>query len=355
MSCHSCRATMHRCHAATHGSSTSPRRAFTLVELLVVITIIGILAALVTAGAVRALNAAKRASIKTEIDQLDMAFERYKNDFGSYPPNLFFGGCVNPANVNAGDSRRQLLLADVKRHLKKAFPRHQEPDLVLHLLVGMSPAEATVFWLRGFSDNPKFPLTGTGGPVFNSATAIDPIQDSQKIHDFEVTRLGPRNLGTNLYSGRVVQANINGVPLQVNFWTYTPRNQRAPFAYVDTSRDTPIERSAAQGGPGYDLTTCLDPRMPTSPQISAIKTLRAGAANPASPLPTDIAYANQGKFQILHAGIDDTWGPFAETMDIVRNQNNLAAILRFPEGPFIAELADTQCNFSTNTFEDAQP
>lgn len=48
------------------------RPAFTLVELLVVITIIGILAVLITAAGVGALKTAQRNRIKVEINQMDM-------------------------------------------------------------------------------------------------------------------------------------------------------------------------------------------------------------------------------------------------------------------------------------------
>ena len=56
-----------------------PRAAFTLVELLVVITIIGILAALITVAAVGALKKAQETRIKTEINEISNALTEYKN------------------------------------------------------------------------------------------------------------------------------------------------------------------------------------------------------------------------------------------------------------------------------------
>ncbi|MGH9897043.1 MAG: type II secretion system protein, partial [bacterium] len=64
-----------------------PRAAFTLVELLVVITIIGILASLITVAAVSALRKARETEIKAEIDQVSTAIEEYKNKTTAYPPN----------------------------------------------------------------------------------------------------------------------------------------------------------------------------------------------------------------------------------------------------------------------------
>ena len=65
------------------------RPAFTLVEMLVVITIIGILVSLGTVAIFKALEAAKRARIKVEITNLVSAIESYKLKFGDYPPSYF--------------------------------------------------------------------------------------------------------------------------------------------------------------------------------------------------------------------------------------------------------------------------
>ncbi|MEI6256861.1 MAG: prepilin-type N-terminal cleavage/methylation domain-containing protein, partial [Planctomycetota bacterium] len=62
------------------------RRGFTLVELLVVIVILSMLAALVTVAAGRAMTTARNAAIKAEIDMLHMAIMNYKNEYGSFPP-----------------------------------------------------------------------------------------------------------------------------------------------------------------------------------------------------------------------------------------------------------------------------
>ena len=68
-------------------SSLAPA-AFTLVEMLVVITIIGILAALIVPAVQRARIAARNAVISMELGQFDMALKSYKEKFGEYPPDF---------------------------------------------------------------------------------------------------------------------------------------------------------------------------------------------------------------------------------------------------------------------------
>src|SRR4051812_13683620 len=140
----------------------TPRRAFTLVELLVVITIIGILAALITVAAIGALKKAQEAQIKAEINQVATAVDDYKNKYTAYPPNCQTdgSGATTPIDDNG-------VLTDVRRHIKQLAPRSQESDDMAFVLTGQGPAdktkftsgelkggitasEAVVFWLGGF-------------------------------------------------------------------------------------------------------------------------------------------------------------------------------------------------------------
>jgi len=67
---------------------------FTLIELLIVITIIGILSAMIlnTAGAIQKKGA--RARAQAEISSLSAALENYKQDMGDYP--------LSASNTNSG-------------------------------------------------------------------------------------------------------------------------------------------------------------------------------------------------------------------------------------------------------------
>jgi prepilin-type N-terminal cleavage/methylation domain-containing protein/prepilin-type processing-associated H-X9-DG protein len=89
----------------------SPRlRAFSLVELLVVITIIGILLALLLPAVQAAREAARRASCCNNLRQIGIALQNYHAAIGSFPP----GGIEHRAMINPktgkpyGASGRQL-------------------------------------------------------------------------------------------------------------------------------------------------------------------------------------------------------------------------------------------------------
>ena len=61
-------------------------KAFTLIELMMVMVIIGILASLITTGAFRSIRGARESKAQSDIAALETAIERYKLDVGVYPP-----------------------------------------------------------------------------------------------------------------------------------------------------------------------------------------------------------------------------------------------------------------------------
>ncbi|MDO5309074.1 MAG: prepilin-type N-terminal cleavage/methylation domain-containing protein [Planctomycetia bacterium] len=79
---------------------------FTLVEILVVIVIIGLLAGLTTTVVVGARRTVNNSIISTQMAQLSMALDEYKNRYGEYPPDLSDSDAVT-------------------RHLRKRWPRYR--------------------------------------------------------------------------------------------------------------------------------------------------------------------------------------------------------------------------------------
>lgn len=182
------------------------RKAFTLVEMLVVIVILGILAALVSGAAVGAMRAARQGKIVLEINALASGLEAYKLKYGEYPPNF-----TDSSNLDAA--------AAISRHFRKAFPRIDATELT-KLPTSLSADEAIVFWLGGFSANPQFPLTGPGGPM---CPQVDQRRTSP-LFQFE--------------EGRLTRTRPGDSDPDV-FFSYHHPGFVQPYIYFDTSRDIP--------------------------------------------------------------------------------------------------------------------
>ena len=66
------------------------QNAFTLIELLVVIAIIAVLASLIVGLAGLAGRKSKEAQVRAQLNGFITAIERYKSEFGYYPPDNFW-------------------------------------------------------------------------------------------------------------------------------------------------------------------------------------------------------------------------------------------------------------------------
>jgi prepilin-type N-terminal cleavage/methylation domain-containing protein len=166
-----------------------PTFAFTLVEMLVVIGIIAILAALLLPAVMAAITRARDAAIAIEINQLNSAVEAYRLEKGDYPPNF-----RHPEVV--------------RRHVLKCYPRIDQNYFLAFMKYAFGPnisvptpppngniqvdeAESLVFWLSKTDKNPQFPFLSVPGiNAFLPQNTIVPTADPKVYYDFDQTRLG---------------------------------------------------------------------------------------------------------------------------------------------------------------------
>ena len=180
----------------SHTTTLPQRSGFTLVELLVVITIIGVLAALITPAVFQARRTGQISAIKAEIDLLHMAMMHYKNEYGSFPPCSSGTSSSDPA----------------ARHIRRLFPRTAASYVPS---AATTPANSLVGWLGGYSRNPTDPL--------------NPPSSRVKIFEFDQNRVSdtaptigqfhPREKPGSPY---IYIDNANyGTPVTVGANTYT--------------------------------------------------------------------------------------------------------------------------------------
>jgi prepilin-type N-terminal cleavage/methylation domain-containing protein len=82
----------------------SARSGFTLIEILSVILIVGILAAVLVFNLRDASEAANVAMTRSDLGKIEAAIDAYENQHGDYPPSSFASdqGVANDGNLNAG-------------------------------------------------------------------------------------------------------------------------------------------------------------------------------------------------------------------------------------------------------------
>ena len=187
----------------THSVS---RSAFTLVELMVVILIIGILAGIATPFIFGALTRAREFTIENEMLQMNAAIEQFNTKNGFYPPAIGPGLEVETA-------------ADLVPYLNRLSPGHAEvssgglatwwENVGQHLRQDSS----LVFWLSGLSASKQYPLSGKAAYTVAGAMSLCPYNASRFANDADIVDDdgNPINISRNVFfefkAGQLVNAD----------------------------------------------------------------------------------------------------------------------------------------------------
>lgn len=163
------------------GTTLAPSgRAFTLLEILVALAIIGILVSLSIPAAANLRARANDAVIAREISDLSQALFQYKSVMGDFPPSM--GEDYSPA------SRYRTIC---ERHLRKCYPR-LSPQAKAYFYDYIAPQldqdESLVFWLSmtSLDERDPFPIAVINGTPIPKPW---PRSDSRRtFYDFREER-----------------------------------------------------------------------------------------------------------------------------------------------------------------------
>ena len=197
-------------------------RGFTLVEIMVAITVIGILVGMLAAGVLPALRRAREAAVQVEMKQIELAIEQFKTQYGFYPPSFENGTNINGATVGITSA------ADLMRYVNRISPNHNENAPSGHGTesrlehwyeeIGqfLDQESSLVFWLSGICKNKQFPITGgvdtslAGPPLAAHGFANDGIE-RDNFYDFKILQVhGNDGAEVVLAKGAALPASLAG-------------------------------------------------------------------------------------------------------------------------------------------------
>lgn len=310
-----------------HTHHKTSRAAFSLVELIIVILIIGILMAFILPAINGAIRSARVATVVTEIKNLEQAIAEFKAEFGVEPPSsiiLYEQGTSGSSPHWNDDSARDLLRRQSVAFIRQAFPNFDfdrprdfngngnSDDFVV-----LRGAECLLFFLGGMcatEDASGNPISGPSGPLGTGTPAkwvpIGFSTDPANPFIRTGTRIGPFY---EFDSARIVNVNTAIERSMPEYLDPLP-GQTAPYIYVSASE-----------GRGYN--TVVDDQGnsdPTDDTITSFIDLNLSADAPAITSPT-FAYMqsgsfvgsvlsaasipfNQNSYQIISPGFDQQFG-----------------------------------------------
>jgi prepilin-type N-terminal cleavage/methylation domain-containing protein len=153
------------------------KKAFTLVELLVVVLILGLLATLAIGVYTTQVERARVAAAKTTISELELAVSRYQIDLGVFPPSLsaspVVGGCglLEEALIHSIGGSAQAPSSPLWKGPYLNVKRENLGDINGLSLELSSPARGQIQILDPWKSPYRYVRSGPGNGPYSSATA----------------------------------------------------------------------------------------------------------------------------------------------------------------------------------------
>ena len=250
---------------------TAPR-GFTLLELLITISIIGILMALILPAISGARRNVQESAVAAEITQLDQAIASFKSRFGVEPPSSLLIP-ASSAGWTAEDRQRVLRVWDQfdfatcggLGYAGTAIHLNGAECLVFFLGGVNSPGPSGVASLIGFSKNPRTPWASGGGNrdvPFYDKFLPDRLVDVDGDGAPEFLDSLPGQAVPYLYlssQGKSYDISNSVTPDQFDVFTDPPATIALPlsrnmsFVYLQANGSTPQRASSFQiVSPGFD-------------------------------------------------------------------------------------------------------
>lgn len=201
-------------------------RAFTLIELLIVVAIIAILAAIAVPNFLEAQVRAKVSRAKSDMRTIDTGLMSFAVDHGGLPLDANDEDLFNPANWNMKQFYSRLTTPVAYITSAPGDPFHRAP-----MDLSSAPAQIAGFMQMMFPGDPPYPfiyITEGENKTSLPAAAQDPRQHDNrgKPTAYGIISLGPDGFfDASLWSGMPGDDRIN--------YTYDPTNGTMSFGDIN--------------------------------------------------------------------------------------------------------------------------
>ena len=195
----------------TTPKSQANRNAFTLVELMIVVVIIGILVGISSPFIYRALTRAKEFRIEFEMNELDAAVRKFETDHNFFPPAIGPGLEIDTNDPTAA-------LVTFRRYLNRVAPNNAESGSGGlnkwwgQVGVNLDAESSLVFWLSGLCTSKQYPLSGNA-TIAGGMMALAPYNANKDVMDMELSVTIDRSVFFDFDVGQLVDspAGIAGI------------------------------------------------------------------------------------------------------------------------------------------------